>query len=184
MARHPKPAAQPSAQSAVEVPVEWPLVQMQVHDDGAMAVLVNGEAYAPPPHAPAWRRESYSMILDAITAQLGQPVKVVVTECDGTVYTDIVFPRRRTTAPAEVPAQPTLPSQSQHATRATPPVSVTGSGFLAGEEVAVAPIVAHCGAAPDGQVNALIPQGHVSGVQELALIGRISGTIQLVRAVR
>ncbi len=165
--------------------MDLPLVQMLVHDNGTMSVLSGGAPYLPPAHAPAWRRESYSAILDAITAQLGTPVKVVVTECDGTVYTDIVFPRRKASVPEleNVTGTPAL-APTPLASPALPLVSVTGNGFLPGEEVAVAPVVAHCGAAPDGQVNALVPQGQVAGVQELALIGRISGTIQLVRAVQ
>lgn len=173
--------ATPVSQAQGEVPVDLPLVQMLVRDDGTMSVLSGSAPYLPPAHAPAWRRESYSAILDAITAALGTPVKVVVTECDSTVYTDVVFPRRQAPTP---PPQTAAPAPASASRRALPLVQVTGDGFIPGEEVAVAPILAHCGAAPDGRVNALVPQGHVSDVQELALVGRISGTIQVVRAVR
>lgn len=173
---HSRPAA-PTADGGV--PVEFPLVRMNVHDDGAMTVLVDGEVYAPPEHAPAWHRGSFSTVLDAITTRLNSAVKVIVVEHDGSTFTDIVTPRR--SIPAVDPAV--------HGAPEGPPcvpqlVSVTGSGFLAGEEVAVAPVVAHAGAAPDGRIQALLASDRLpTGVVELLLLGRVSGAVQIVRAV-
>lgn len=168
------------------VPVQFPLVRMTVHEDGAMTVLVDGEIYAPPDHAPAWERGSFSAILEAITTRLGSAVKVIVIEHDGSTFTDIVLPRR--TAPPEADAAPAgrlSPGNSlTPAPSPSPSVRVTGTGFLAGEDVAVAPLVAHASAAPDGQVHTLLAQDRLpADTAELLLIGRISGMVQIVRAV-
>ncbi|GAB2548185.1 hypothetical protein GCM10027033_00960 [Leucobacter ruminantium] len=168
-----------------------PLVQMTVHEGGAMTVLVDGTVYPPPQHAPAWSRASFSMILDAITAQLGQAVKVVVTESDGSTFTDIATPVRRRAsyiAPTPAPTAAPTPQPAHHHDGISAPgpmLSVSGSGFLAGEDVAVAVVLTHTSAAPDGRVSAHVaapPELVGAGSGELVLLGRISETVSIVRA--
>lgn len=169
-------------QEAAEAPVRLPLVQMTVQADGAMTVIVDGDSYAPPPYAPGWRREAFGTVLEAITARLGTPVKVQVVEYDGTTFTDVVMPQRRRTTPSEPAAAPS-PELARQVLVPSPPVAVTGHGFLAGEDVAFAPIVACGSAAPDGRVNGVVAQDQIpAGVHEMVLIGRVSGTVQVVRA--
>ncbi|QIM18699.1 hypothetical protein G7066_08900 [Leucobacter coleopterorum] len=185
-----KPRQAPTVQreTTPKVPVQFPLVEMRVNDDGTMSVRLDGALYTPPPHAPSFRRESFSGVLDAITARLASPVKVVVSECDGTTFTDIVIPRQRPVASANTVAEPSPPPSDFSAppsgavSPVVPPVPVTGSGFLAGEDVAIAVIVSHCGVSPNGQVTALIPPEFFPHLQNLLLIGRISGTIQQPKA--
>lgn len=177
-----RPGHKPGVQPVPDVPIRLPLVQMTVDSDGAMTVLVDGETYEPPPHAPAWQRGSFSAILDAITTRLSTAVKVTVTEYDGTTFTDVVMPRNPT--PVNPAADTPTPVAGAQA-RMSQPVTITGTGFLAGEDVAIAPLVAHSSADPDGQVRALAGQDlfPVTGVQELVLVGRVSGTLQFVRAL-
>ena len=174
MRRH---SAKPAHRPDVEAPVRLPLVQMTVQSDGAMIVLVDGETYAPPPYAPAWRREAFSAVLEAITTSLGTAVKVTVTEYDGARFTDIVMPSRAPTAHPVAPVSDPVPVMQ------APPVPVQGHGFIAGEDVAIAPIIGYGSAAPDGQVNAVVAQDQIpANVQEMLLIVRVSGTMQLVLA--
>ncbi|MBC9943155.1 hypothetical protein ICL81_01250 [Leucobacter sp. cx-328] len=174
MKRH---SAKPTPQAAAGAPVRLPLVQMSVRPDGAMTVLLDGQVYEPPPYAPAWRREAFSAVLEAITTSLGTAVKVTVTEYDGATFTDVVMPPR---APAPLPVAPV---SAPVPIGQVPPVPVQGHGFLAGEDVAIAPIIGYGSAAPDGQVNAVVAQDQIpANVQEMLLVGRVSGTMQLVRA--
>lgn len=150
---------------------------MSVQPDGAMTVLLDGQVYEPPPYAPAWRREAFSAVLEAITQGLGTAVKVTVTEYDGTTFTDVVMPPRAPVEPPIAPVPAPVPVVQ------VPPVPVQGHGFLAGEDVAIAPIIGYGSAAPDGQVNAVVAQDQIpANVQEMLLVGRVSGTMQLVRA--
>ena len=185
-----RPAAKASTAGESGAQVRLPLVQMTVHEGGAMTVLVDATVYPPPQHAPAWSRASFSMILDAITAQLGQAVKVVVTESDGSTFTDIATPVRRRASyiaptPTTTAASAPQPAHTHmEASAPAPMLSVSGSGFLAGEDVAVAVVLAHTSAAPDGRVSAQVdaPELFLGGSGELVLLGRISETVLIVRA--
>lgn len=75
-------------------------------------------------------------------------MRVEVREADGTVFTDIITPstRRRRPAPKadpERPAQQVIPEL----------VVLHGEGFVPGEDVAVAVVIAHGDAAPDGTMR-------------------------------
>ena len=59
--------------------------------------------------------------------------------------------------------------------------TVTGDGFVPGEDVAVAVVTGHTDAAGTGTARALIDPAHLGpdtsgGVVEVLLVGRISGT--------
>lgn len=155
---------------------------MTVQPDGAMTVLVDGEPYAPPPYAPAWRREAFSAVLDAVTARLGTAVKVQVVEYDGTTFTDVVMPSRTPTAPTQ--AAPTqAPEVAYQQSARSAPVPVQGHGFVPGEDVAIAPIIGAGNAGPDGHLHGVVAADQIpAGVHEMVLVGRVSGTLQIVRA--
>lgn len=179
MKRHPQ---KPPMTAAPSAPVRLPLVQMTVQPDGAMTVLVDGQTYAPPTYAPAWRREAFSAVLEAVTARLGTAVKVQVVEYDGTTFTDVVMPSRTATAPTQTaPTQAPAVAYQQPARSA--PVSVQGHGFVPGEDVAIAPIIGAGNAGPDGHLCGVVAADQIpAGVHEMVLVGRVSGTLQIVRA--
>lgn len=153
-----------------EVPVVLPHVVMQVADDGTMTVAVDGETHLPEPFAPPWRRDSFAAILDRLTDQRRSPVRVEVREADGTVFTDIITPSRR--RPPEPPAKPAAPA---------PLPVLYGDGFVSGEDVAIAVVIAHGDAAPDGTMRGLIEAAQLaaSPTREVILLGRVSGAVTI-----
>jgi hypothetical protein len=143
---------------------------MTVTEDGRMTVTVDGTPHEPEPFAPPWRRDSFAHILDQLTGQRRCPVRVEVREADGTVFTDIITPttrRRPEPAPAPVARAALL--------------ALHGEGFVPGEDVAVAVVIAHGDAAPDGTVRGLLTPEQVaaSPTREVILLGRVSGALTI-----
>ncbi|MDR5701783.1 hypothetical protein [Agromyces aerolatus] len=161
------------------VPVVLPHVVMTITGDGAMSVTVDGAPWEPEPFAPAWRREDFARLLDQLTERHRSPVRVEVREADGTVFTDIITPGKphRTEPGPEPEAAVSVP-------RVVPElVALRGEGFVPGEDVAIAVIVAHGDAAPDGTMRGLITADQLaaSPTREVILFGRISGTLTIGR---
>ncbi|GAA3039840.1 hypothetical protein [Microbacterium dextranolyticum] len=166
------------------------MVRMAVQDDGTLHVTVDGAPYLPVEFAPPWRRASFPHIVDAISDQRpGQTLRVDVVETDGRVITDYRVPSKpRRTAPAPAPAP--APAQ-QHVSQTVETVQpqpepvrprlaeFAGSGFVPGEDVAVAIVIAHTETGPDGISRTLIDARYLdhAPTREVVLLGRISGTI-------
>lgn len=157
-----------------EVPVVLPHVVITVVSTGVMTVAVDGVPYEPEPFAPAWRREDFAHVLDQLTEARRSPLRVEVREADGTVFTDIITPGRRRRPPEPTPAPPTPPAAPEL-------VVLHGEGFVPGEDVAVAVVIAHGDAAPDGTMRALLTaeQAEASPTREVILLGRVSGTLTI-----
>lgn len=146
-----------------------------------MTVTLDGRPYLPKPFAPAWRRESFPHVIDQITNHRARWVRVTVVEADGHLYTDNIAPRRRTTTDE---ASPPRPAEITPAASAAPPTvlaQASGEGFVPGEDIAVALVIAHTSASPDGIVRALLDARHLaaSPTREVILMGRISGTLHI-----
>ena len=163
-------------------PVELPHVLVTVAADGTLTATVDGTPF-PSPDASAWTRATFGPLMDAITKDRTIAVRVEVRENDGSVFTDILRTRkpRRAVAPSETPAPETR--RSRHARRVPRLAEVTVGGFVPGEDVAVATIVAHTDAIGTGEARTLIdlddlPEG---SRHEVILLGRISGTLALRR---
>lgn len=163
-------------------PVAVPVVDFTIDSDGSMTVTVDGVPYLPEPFAPGWRRESFPTILDTLTARYRTPLRAHVREADGSMFTDIITPPRERPAPNPREAPPSAPTPPIHV---VPPVlhQVIGSGFVPGEDVAVAIIHAHSDAAQDGSARALLTaeQAAVAVTGEVVLLGRVSGTLTIGR---
>jgi hypothetical protein len=166
------------AHQDVGVPVVLPRVVMDVAGDGTLTVAVDGRPHEPEPFAPRWGRRDFATILDRLTDQRRVPVRVEVHEADGTVFTDIITPgkRRRPEADTEPP-----PEEAQAAQPAAELVMLHGDGFVPGEDVAVAIILAHADAAGDGTVRGLLTPAQLadSPTREVILYGRVSGTLTI-----
>lgn len=155
------------------VPISIPLVVLDVHADGTVAVTVDGKPLEPDPFAPPWRRSSFGQIIDRATNDRTTAARVEVRESDGTSFTDIIAPRRRRAPQPKPEAEKPAPL----------PVLfiVEGDGFVPGEDVAVAVITGHTDAAGTGAARALVDAAQLGPdaageVTEVLLFGRISGT--------
>ncbi|WP_431878412.1 hypothetical protein [Amycolatopsis sacchari] len=169
--RKPDPAH--PAHAAEPVPVSIPTVVLDVHEDGTLTATLDGEPLNPLEGGPPWQRSSFPHIIDHASHDRAVPVRVEVREADGTVFTDLIAARpRRTPEPSPVPARKHAARPAFH--------TVTGDGFVPGEDVAVAIITGHTEATGTGAVRALIDPAHLtpdaSGGAEVLLFGRISGT--------
>jgi hypothetical protein len=140
-----------------------------------MSVTVDGTPYEPEPFAPPWQRGSFATVLDHLTGQRRTPVRVEVREADGTVFTDIIAPGRRHRP------EPAAPQRSVPAQARPELVALHGEGFVAGEDVAVAVVIAHGDAAPDGTMRGLLTADQLatSPTREVILLGRVSGTLTI-----
>ncbi|OJU41517.1 MAG: hypothetical protein BGN97_10120 [Microbacterium sp. 69-10] len=178
---------QPPAHREPDVPVVLPHVIMTIDGDGTMTVTVDGQAYEPEPYAPPWRRESFARLIDQLTNLRQCPIRVEVREADGSVFTDIITPGRRRQPVPEPHAQPAPPTLIRTQAPAGPPVLVglQSEGFVPGEDVAVAVIVAHTDATPTGAVRAMLTAEQVAQAPtgEVVLLGRVSGTVAVGRPV-
>ena len=113
----------------VRVPVVMPLVEVDVDKDGYLTVMLDHEPYSADR---ALTRNDLKRVLDEIAADLGTAVRVEVREADMSAFTDIVTPEC-----------PKLAAVKPMREATTTIGEVAGRGFLAGEEVAVAVVVAH-----------------------------------------
>lgn len=168
--RAPAEPAHRDQREAAEMPVVLPHVVMDITIEGRMTVTVDGAPHEREPFAPPWRREDFAAILDQLTDQYRSPVRVEVREADGTAFTDIITPgkRRRPDPEPEAPAPPVPGLLALH-----------GEGFVPGEDVAVAVVLAHSEAAPDGTARALLARDLLAGspTREVILLGRVSGAV-------
>ncbi len=164
-----------SSDDAVNVPAVLPHVVFAVREDETIAVTVDGAPFEPEPFAPPWQRGSFAGIIDTLTDQRRTPIRVEVHEVDGAVFTDIITAARHRATPPE-PGPP--PAGSEPALRL---VALHGDGYVPGEDVAVAVIVAHSDAGPDGTARGLLTPGELAHAPtgEVALIGRISHTVTI-----
>ena len=169
--RYKRTPSEPHPEDAGVVPVVLPHVVMIVAADGTMTVTVDGQAHEPEPFAPPWRRDSFAHILDQLTEQRHAPVRVEVHEADGNVFTDIIIPIRPRRPNPEPPAPAAAPSL----------VVLHGDGFVPGEDVAVAVVIAHGDAAGDGTMRGLLTPNQLaaSPTREIILLGRVSGTLTI-----
>lgn len=179
--------AAPPATDALTVPPVLPVISLTIATDGTMTVAVDGTPYEPPRFGPPWVRSSFATVIDSVLEERGSPVRVLVCEADGTVFTDLVTRplQRALDPPAESPRRdeavgtPVAEGLIDVAPFVAPPRVVFGEdGFIPGEEVAVAVIVRHTKASADGSARALLEPGicRVSADGEIVLVGRISGT--------
>ncbi|WP_336652167.1 MULTISPECIES: hypothetical protein [unclassified Leucobacter] len=166
------------------------MVRIVVAEDGTLSVTVDGAPYLPPEFSPPWRRSAYPHIVDAISQHTGQTLHVDVIEIDGRVITDYRTPPKPrpvsldpVAAPVVAAAQPSAPQPAAPVEAVPRFAQLAGSGFVPGEDVAVAVIISHTETAPNGIARALIDSRYLAACPtgEAILVGRISGTLVLGR---
>ena len=172
-----------------ETPAVLPHLVVTVHEPGTLTAAFDGTEVPPPAAVGEWTRATLGVLLDTVTQDRTIAVRIEVREVDGTVFTDLINARRRAT-PTLRPDMPQSRRQRRARHSKTSPVlvEVTGDGFVPGEDIAVAVIVAHTDATGTGaaralldrrQLDSLLPEGTGSG--EVVLYGRISGTVVVRR---
>jgi len=168
-------AARRAAAPTDQAPTVLPSVVIAVAETGELTVTIDDVPYPSEPFAPAWRREDFARLIDQITDQRHSAIRVEVRESDGTVFTDIVAPARRRTS--ETAPDP----QAATAAAAVELVELHGSGFVPGEDIAVAVVVAHTDASHDGTARTVLEatQLDASPTREVILLGRVSGTLEI-----
>ncbi|WP_051606615.1 hypothetical protein [Microbacterium sp. CH12i] len=166
-------------------PVVVPVVEFTITGDGAMTVTVDGVAYLPEPFAPAGgatrSRQSSTPHRPVPVAAAGAGARGIRVDVHRHHHPT---PRRPTLNPWEEPA-PALAAVVSPPVRAAQPVlhQATGSGFVPGEDVAVAIIHAHTDASGDGTARTLLTteQAALAVTGEVILLGRVSGTLTIGR---
>ena len=159
------------------VPVVLPVVQVSFDEADRLQVVVDRQRYDVPTAQAQGGREAVGDVLEEITDRLG-PVRIEVTEADGSGFTDIVTPRDQ--AQPATAAAGAQPHQLVAVTVPRSPGEVTGVGFAPGEEVAVAVIIAHQRASADGTLRLRLPPAlltHSTG--RLLLVSHTSGAVTL-----
>jgi hypothetical protein len=168
----------PNPDSSAPVPVSVPHLVLDVHEDGTLTATLDTRPLDPPEPAGTWRRSLFAQIIDQATQDRALPVRVEVHESDGTTFTDIL-PAAGQPAPEPEPEKAPTAVRLVRRRRADPVEVDGGDGFIAGEDVAVALIVAHTDATPGGRVRALLDPAMIAAAKagEVALVGRVSGTV-------
>ncbi|WP_229503412.1 hypothetical protein [Nesterenkonia sedimenti] len=178
--RHPSRRAKKikSSDTELDVPAVLPHVIITVTEPtGALAVTVDGEDF-PAPEDGAWSRARFGELLDAVTEDRTQTVRIEVHETDGSTFTDIIRARRRTPTTPNPEAEQAESARSKASGKAAA-ARVSGAGFLPGEDVAIALVVTETTANDDGEVETRLTRRQKTTLRagaEVLVFGRSSGT--------
>ena len=172
--------AHPPADSTSSAPVSVPHLVLHVHEDGTLTATLDHHPVAAPDDVGAWRRAMFAQIIDHVTGDRTIPVRVTVHEVDGSSFTDILPAVKRPTPKRDTDSEPEPVKKPGRRRRGAGPIEVDGGdGFISGEDIAVALIVAHTDATPNGRARALLNPQVIAAAKaaEVVLVGRVSGTI-------
>lgn len=165
------------------VPVVLPHLSITITDTdesaegGQLAVTLNGEPYEIPAEA-GEGRSALGPLVEQVATDLGCPVRIEVSEVDGSVFTEIVEPPRLPAPDAPAPAPLATQDIGESVVVAGGRLEVGGSGFAPDEEVAVAVVVAHQTAGSDGCARLRLPAALLaSRPGTVVLLGRSSGVV-------
>lgn len=167
---HQAPAISAPTSTPAAVPAVLPQIVLEAVNADSLVVTVNGDRLAATPI----RRDEIAQAVTELVTQLGTPTRVEVREMDGSVHADILTPPAPPSPFAPPTGLPPAPGPSAL-------LEFTGSGFVPGEDVALALILRHSSAGPDGTARALLDRGERPGISsEVILLGRISGTTTVI----
>jgi hypothetical protein len=127
----------------MNIPVVLPVARVRIDDTGELHVTLDG---VPHDSVECPRRGDLHRVLTDLTREVGAPVRVEVTEADGTTYCDIATPVEAPTAPDDAAD-----------TTVQPGSGVRGEGFRPGERVAIAYVLLHQTADAEGAADLHLP---------------------------
>ncbi|GAC1383916.1 MAG: hypothetical protein NVSMB48_18030 [Marmoricola sp.] len=156
------------------VPVVLPHLTITISgaDEARLTATLNDEPY-PIPSDLSSGRTAVGGLVERVASDAAQPVRVEVREADGTVFTEIVTPPPPPAEAAILVTERTTTSAAMDGR-----LEVGGSGFDPEEEVAVAVVVAHQTAGPDGSARLRLPAALLaSRPGTVVLLGRSSGFV-------
>lgn len=154
----------------MNVPVTFKVVTVLVDNDGTLAVAIDG---VPHMEGRQLRRSDLGQVVEEIACEADEPVRVEVHENDGTTYTDIVLPPRPDAVQADLDPPVHRPAGS----------GITGGGFIPGEKVAIAYVLARQDADREGTATLRLPPAVLRArTEHLVLVGLDSGLITHVSA--
>lgn len=144
-----KPFYRRGAAPPLQVPVVLPQIDVTVDEHGRLDVRLDREPYSADTNL---GRADLRRVVEDIARHVGTPVRVDVREADGSVFSDFVSPPAPDAAPAAV-AAPSV---------AAPVGRVCGAGFVPGERVVVAVVVAEVVADGTGTARLRLPPALLS----------------------
>lgn len=151
----------------MKIPVVLPLVTITINADGLATVAVDHQPYACDRQL---TRTDVAGLLDEITSDLATPVRIEITESDGTTYTDIATPPQ---TPAREVALNVVPAPQDGRSRGR---------FRPGEQVAVAYIILRQPADATGNAHLRLPPALIQRGLPLILVGLESQAITILKA--
>ncbi|WP_156186405.1 hypothetical protein [Cellulosimicrobium funkei] len=157
--------------------VDLPRVQIVYMPDWTPDVTVAGEPYDLPAAPVPINVRDPRDLGRLVALDLGQAVHVVAVNPEGAMYTQICEPEPFPT-PTEVTPVSAPAARSQSASHAEFPLGVVGRGFLPGEQVCIAVVVAARNADDDGRAALPLPAPLLERLPSaVVLLGRTSGTV-------
>lgn len=161
------------------VPVVLPQVVVDVDENGHVRVSVDGRPYPLAPEVQRAGRAAVKGLVEQIAAEAASPARVVVLEADGSRFTDVVAPTPPA-SPAPEPEPEPLSDPAKEPVRRLPVLA--GHGFLPGEPVAIAVVVATQTATGDGYAGLRLPAALLDG-RSAVLFGETSGNLIVLTAL-
>lgn len=149
--------------SAQRIPVVMPVVKIAIDAEGFLSVALDGEPYSA---ERTLQRDDLQQLVDEVAADLGTPIRVELTEADGSTFTDIITP------PPERGKDPA----SEHRVLASA-FGISGEGFTAGEQVEVCVVVARQLADDGGTTHLRLPPALLASHPNVVLVGRSSRVV-------
>ncbi|WP_256278273.1 hypothetical protein [Brevibacterium sp. HMSC063G07] len=157
------------------VPPVLPHVVITATDAGTLDVTVDGKDLPPRSPKRPWTRARFGELLDTVTDERRVPVRIEVHETDGTAFTDIVHAARHRPEPPATASPPATPKKA----KPTRHVEVTATGFVPGEDIAIAIITGTAEADGQGRARAVIARAGLREAGEVVLVGRVSGAVHV-----
>lgn len=147
-------------------------LKIRIDADEALQVTLDDAPYPVPEGWEDLGRDAVGRIIDFVAVDRG-PIRVQVTESDGTVYTDIATPPDFEAVTSEPPPRKEAPLRVMN--------ELAGRGYVPGELVDVAVVVHDLEADSNGRVSLSLPSSVLSRVhKDIVLLGRASGTVNVM----